>query len=1060
VGFLKAGILGRVAAGLLLALPISLLAFVDENHSHSVFVVDTWARDSGVVQLYFDQGSGWSEVESRRISVVGAECTDREIIRCERSALVFSLPYGQYIGFHIAFRVDPTIQRAQFFLLNPRVVTENGAVLQSYSAVSIVANKQISGLKLIDGGVLVSLQPGALDPGLDLVFRNTPLRLSIWSGISALRVLVTTLIVTSASIAIVFAYSTAVTRFQLQRRSTAWLGWPRVRLGLTVGVVAVSVCLSTYPVMFFGRSFTAPQFVGVPLVYSVPPYLPGGARNVPNEYVRYADVGAFPWQFRPWSVIESHAILDNGEFPLWNRYNSSGLPLLGQGNTQIVDPLNLLVVLGRGSAVAWDAKFLLAKTLFVIGNVLVTFLCVRSVPLSLMVGASSAFIGFFLFRINHGGFFTGCYAPWLLLAWILLATTGRRWLAVAAMLLFVVSTFGILGSGALKEGLAMALGIDVTGFVILISARAPAMLTMRRLTVLFLVSVATIMLTFPVWSSFLATLARSFSFSDAPAVHVLPLTMIGGLFDDMFYLQIALQRFPSLNLLLGLGILWAIVSFRRFAQERLYVSLLIGAALSALLVYGIIPRSIIAKIPFIANIDHVHDAFVGPVITIAIALAGYGFRAMTEFGDPRLWWRRHWIVSGVLVLLAASALLIPIDPARIGIGAPLPDLQDRWAWVFVTILVLAALSFAPLLRRVAKTSPRSSVGLAALILCALVLHVRNGMHIETGIEEVDTYTLNPGPRPDFSVPSPALVSLPNVESDPYRIVGLGTVLLPGYSGALGLEGINGPDPLVPPAYRNLLTVLHLTYEWGWRIQVLAADIAPLSGALDFLNVRYVAGMPGDAKALFPLSTVSREDLDIVERPTAWPRAYFTDDVRTYSDLTELAQFIQESGGKPFAALTAAEAAQVPQLIAPDHERHGAVPARDYHLGSNSTRFQVDAPGPGIIVLSEQFFDGFEAMVNGVKVPIFRINGIFKGIIVARAGTYDVDFTFNPSYWRLTPYIVSIGAIILLMALAAVYWVCVVRSAPTSKLATPIPEPSSGPPTPTTFSPVSNEASKG
>jgi hypothetical protein len=183
----------------------------------------------------------------------------------------------------------------------------------------------------------------------------------------------------------------------------------------------VATMLSCYPVVFFGRSFVSPQFFGVPLLYDRAPYLPGGSSTAPNEDVHGADVGASPWATQPWSEIESRALLNDGEFPLWNRFNSAGLPLLGQGISMLGDPLHVLPLIGNGSAWSWDLKFILAKFLFVFANALIVFHITRSRAASLLVSASTAFIGFFLFRINHPGFFSLCYGPWILLAWLKLS---------------------------------------------------------------------------------------------------------------------------------------------------------------------------------------------------------------------------------------------------------------------------------------------------------------------------------------------------------------------------------------------------------------------------------------------------------------------------------------------------------------------------------------------------------------------------------------------------------------------------------------------------------------
>jgi hypothetical protein len=92
--------------------------------------------------------------------------------------------------------------------------------------------------------------------------------------------------------------------------------------------------------------------------------------------VKGADVGAMMWAHLPYSVVQ-HRALAGGELPLWNRYNSLGSPLLGQGQSMLGDPLHLWVVLCKGAAWAWDIKFLVAKWLFSTGLGLIVLYIAR-----------------------------------------------------------------------------------------------------------------------------------------------------------------------------------------------------------------------------------------------------------------------------------------------------------------------------------------------------------------------------------------------------------------------------------------------------------------------------------------------------------------------------------------------------------------------------------------------------------------------------------------------------------------------------------------------------------
>jgi len=101
---------------------------------------------------------------------------------------------------------------------------------------------------------------------------------------------------------------------------------------------------------------------------------------------------------------------------LWNRYSLAGDTLIGQAISMLGDPLQLIVILGRGSAGVWDIKFLAAKFLFCVGLGLLVLRLLGSRPLSLIYAALAAYCGAFFTSSTTRFFFVFSYAPWILLS--------------------------------------------------------------------------------------------------------------------------------------------------------------------------------------------------------------------------------------------------------------------------------------------------------------------------------------------------------------------------------------------------------------------------------------------------------------------------------------------------------------------------------------------------------------------------------------------------------------------------------------------------------------------
>ncbi len=56
--------------------------------------------------------------------------------------------------------------------------------------------------------------------------------------------------------------------------------------------------------------------------------------------------------------------------------------------------------------------------------------------------------------------------------------------------------------------------------------------------------------------------------------------------------------------------------------------------------------------------------------------------------------------------------------------------------------------------------------------------------------------------------------------------------------------------------------------------------------------------------------------------------------------------------------------------------------------------RVDAPVDGITVLCDSFDPGWTAAIDGVRQPILKVNGIFRGVATP-AGAHEIVFTYRP-----------------------------------------------------------------
>jgi hypothetical protein len=154
-------------------------------------------------------------------------------------------------------------------------------------------------------------------------------------------------------------------------------------------------------------------------------------------------------------------------------------------------------------------------------------------------------------------------------------------------------------------------------------------------------------------------------------------------------------------------------------------------------------------------------------------------------------------------------------------------------------------------------------------------------------------------------------------------------------------------------------------------------------------------------------------LDVWERETVWPRAFFVNQVFESHKSTDILKALAKVPHTPFAAV---ESQFIPEGLPKNtNSVSHVVPARQYSLTNNSTRFSVDATGPGIIVLGETYYpEDFVARLNGKRVDYIRVNQAFKGIWVQEAGRYDVSFTYRPEKLNQAIIMCLFGFVLLLL----------------------------------------------
>ncbi|HZZ18108.1 MAG TPA: hypothetical protein VFE25_02005 [Opitutaceae bacterium] len=258
-------------------------------------------------------------------------------------------------------------------------------------------------------------------------------------------------------------------------------------------------------------------------------------------------------------------------------------------------------------------------------------------------------------------------------------------------------------------------------------------------------------------------------------------------------------------------------------------------------------------------------------------------------------------------------------------------------------------------------------------------------------------------------------------TQPGRVLGYHNDLLPGWNIVYALEGISGPDALSNPYYRDLLDACGVNRLWDWRYMVETTETERLRPILDALGVRdylgyHVAQVSPDER----LQHIASDDMEVFASTTAWPRAFFTDEIATYDGSKQFWTSLKTGDGRPFAAMERWDwdHLQARPKISGQLAGRTILEATNYRTTTNTTSFTVAANGPGVIVLGEAYEpDNFRAWLNGKRVGYSRVNHAFKGIVVDAAGIYEVRFSYWPHGLSGALYCCGAGLTLLVLMIS-------------------------------------------
>jgi Bacterial membrane protein YfhO len=172
---------------------------------------------------------------------------------------------------------------------------------------------------------------------------------------------------------------------------------------------------------------------------------------------------------------------------------------------------------------------------------------------------------------------------------------------------------------------------------------------------------------------------------------------------------------------------------------------------------------------------------------------------------------------------------------------------------------------------------------------------------------------------------------------------------------------------------------------------LPVDYMRIISYTDLLNVRYILT---PAKEQKPGAVYQDKDWKVYENPSGYPRAWTVHETIVEPSAERAAERLGTPG------FDARRTALIDVPVAVEPLADGAQESAQVSaVTPNRMELEVDLQSRGLLVLSENYYPGWRATIDGQSAPIYRVDSGLRGLVVPR-GHSRVVLRYAPAsvYW--------------------------------------------------------------
>jgi len=715
--------------------------------------------------------------------------------------------------------------------------------------------------------------------------------------------------------------------------------------------------------------------------------------------------------------------LRQGVIPLWNPHLYSGAPFAADIQSGLFYPINLLLfLLIPNFSYEW-LEYLALFHFWLAGFTM--YLCLRRLSINRPLSPPAALAGALafqfsdLFIVHFGNLNMIAVAAWLpLIFWLFHRSLRQKSFGLAAASGAVLAIATLAGHIQITLFILLTLGLySIFNFEFSIFSRNRPLPMLKRskiiemlrpflllLTVLLVMIGLSALLLLPAYEMSQYTPRAELPYQEAARYSLHPAQMVGLLIPDYFGRDPALHWGPWERVETGyigiLPLLLAIIGglLYRHRQKIFFAGLAVIALLLAMGGYSLLHGWLYAIVP-------AFDQLRAPARFVL--LLDFGLAVLAAFGVERLLQLQKnslhekfkvqikqflkiasWSLGGLIVVaapLSYYAMLVTQDRNPVIFNRATAAASGVATFAFFTIAALTVLHLIHHQRLRGWAAGIAIYAVIVLDLFSLGANVDTGhTNPTTGFEHPEAIT--------FLKNDPGLYRV-EVTTDVWHLWQPNTALLHGLDDAWGIY--------------NPLALADTSLYWQG---------APPrnSGRYNFLGIKYIiaskAGAPADGN-IIPVFD-GDPAVNIYLNQSALARVQFVGQTVIMPNQDAVWTAIRADMFNP-AEVVLLEQNQPPNTPPLPLETQPTSTLAIAEYGTNTVTVAVETDQAGYLVLSDAWYPGWQATVDGRPEPVYRANYAFRAVYVP-AGDHTVRFTFEPLWWKIGLGVSGITLLVLLL----------------------------------------------